>query len=456
MPSLPDVPIPLWLSVAGALATVVATVVLIAVRVVELRRSLAGLRREVSELREGQKVLIAQGSQLSLTVAAASTLSVERYRLAERSVSVEGRAELLFEGYPADARTIRQPYVLAHVDLRNTGQRPVDVLACLVSGRVITDAAWPGLGRDGREVGWDTLAHAYWDAEGALLAGLSTTGNMFASRGQLLRLDPDESESLLRLDAVIDVGALLDIGRINLLYKIFVVVLGHPVVIDPQGRRANELKEQLALLPHQHLRRWRCIQYSLSNLNRFPFRLALDAVEDPHARDPLGYIATPTGWRCFLLHHWDFEQLRDKAPTGAPDPYGDERKERERAGRPWPTISDVSHRIRHEYNVYDPRQRTAESLERAKAYCAEALDPMLQAWRDLNRAIDRCRKAGFSFEQLIQEPPYQQRWQALLEEGYVLSHWWGGNLEAVDELAPERYSARIKYALATIEAPGHS
>lgn len=54
----------------------------------------------------------------------------------------------------------------------------------------------------------------------------------------------------------------------------------------------------------------------------------------------------------------------------------------------------MSHRIRQEFNVYDPRKRTPEGLDEAKAYCLGALDPMGRAWRGLNRAIDRCHNPG--------------------------------------------------------------
>jgi hypothetical protein len=321
--------VPGWLGPATAVVAFVAALVLVITRLAQLRREIVGLEEKIG-------IVFQSPLQVGLLE---SVLAVQRYRLAERSVAVEANAELIFQGHPAEPTTLGQVYLVGHVDLTNTGDRPVDVLACLVAGREVDNAQFSGLGREGREVGWDTLAAAPWNDPTSLIPGLSTTGNVFASRGQRLRLDPGETESLLRLDAVTNPRRLLECGRVNLLYKVFTVVLGHPVTLDATGRRVPETSDLLALLSQQEVQRWRSIQYSLQNLNRFPFRLALTDTGDPRAGDPLGTLANTTGWRCFLLHHWDFEQLLDKHPTGAPDPYGDERKARADAGVPWPTIS---------------------------------------------------------------------------------------------------------------------
>jgi hypothetical protein len=214
----------------------------------------------------------------------------------------------------------------------------------------------------------------------------------------------------------------------------------------------SELTQLQALVSRQHTRRWRSIQYTLNNLNRYPFRLALEGASDPYAADPLGRLTTPTRWRCFLLHHWDFEELTGRGPIEAPDPIGAEREQRQRAGEQVPTIEEVSRLIRTRFNVYEPATDAA-SLEGARALCREQLELMVKAWTDLNRTIRHCAEPGIGFARLITESPYRERWQALLNEGYVLAAPSGGDTNTLDPLAYERFSLRTKYVLATVSAP---
>jgi hypothetical protein len=485
MPTLPELSTPTWLAISAGLAGLLGSLLGIVV-------SLVRLRSAIKDLRKGfQEVLVKSGSQLDVSLVR-SALQVQRYRLAQHNLTIEGSVELISHHNPSmadpDERQLAEPYVVARLALTNQGDRPVDLLACLVAGREVSNRSVHGLGLQGGELSWDALVPYYWNdshepshlelgnsmqldgtapgpteaTDPPLFQGISTTGSLFRARSNLIRLDPGECDDLFRMDRLTNVEQLVEADRIHLLYKVFVVVVGYPLHLLEGANTSSELTQLQALVLRQHTRRWRSIQYTLNNLNRFPFRLALEGASDPFASDPLGRLTTPTRWRCFLLHHWDFEELTGRGPAGAPDPVGTEREQLRRNGRPASTIEEVGRDIRERFGVFES-DADAASLEAARALCREKLDLLVRAWDDLNRTIRHCGEPGVGFAQLIKESPYKERWEALLREGYVLTPPNGSDANTLalptssdththtlDPLAFERFSLRTKYVLATI------
>jgi hypothetical protein len=447
------------------------------------------------------------------------TLLVQRRRLNEHNLSVETSAELVYhhEGSLVDGKytpgKAAEPYVAAKLELGNTGDGPMDLLACMVAGRELTNARVRGMGLWGRDVEWDDLQRYFWndsipalarstdpseggvaagdEAASPLFTGISTTKDAPYSRDQLIRLDPGQYEVLDRIDALglplpDGLKPLFQKGHINLVYKVFTVVLGYPLaVIDQQigigpRRRASstDLAKLYALdLARPDFRRWGRVQRALETVNRLAFRLALVGLEreqeeaekkqeeaekrkkkNYYAADPLGRLAYPTPWRCFLLYHWDFDETGDAAPRGALnpvlDPFGDERRKNDRV----PTVEEVSQYVRDEYGVYDPDLTSDENWAKAVQYCRKQLDPLVRAWISLNQVIDYCDQREVGFKNLITDKPYKEskgRWEALEQEGYLLTRVMDSKLQPEDPMALERYHIGTKYVLVTLRAPGH-
>ncbi len=379
------------------------------------------------------------------------------------------------------------------LDLVNVGDSPVDLLACLVAGRELSNARGTTMGAAGRDVRWEELPHYYWnegyslgaaaeqtrggliasapDAHDGIFKGLSTTRNLPYSRYQLIRLDPGEREVLNRIDYVTNLEDLYDRGHVNLVYKVFTITLGYPLT-DLAGRLRDEgasevdtssvaqaLRARELARPNFH--RWARIQRALFLVNRFTFRLALEGREleedgelgKYHSQDPLGRLSEPTAFRCFLLHHWDFSDSGTAAPEGAPDPIGDLRREAGQAGSAFVTTDEAREYIAEHFAIRDPKSNTPENYAQAQTYCRDNLRPFTDVWVRLNEAIHRCYRPNFGFEDLIQEPEYQARCEALKREGYVLTRYPETSPEPVETTAIERFNMRTKYVLVTVSTP---
>lgn len=413
---------PAWVGLIASVAAVLSGLAVLAYNVARLVNQVRGLEEKVN-------------AQISGNLTLQGGVTVRSDELAQHQVAVGFSLHLLT--HPSD-----QPYLACQLDLTNSGPRPTDLVACLVAGREIHQPQFTGLGREGREVEWDALRTSYWNVPGALFHGLSTTGNLFKSRSQLVRLDPGEREELLRLDAVADPELLAQEHELHLIYKLFIAV--RPAL--PGTPLSNE-----------HHRRWRSIQYTLSNLNRFPFRLALAGSEKSPGEllsgDPLGLVASQTGWRCFLLHHWDFEELHGKGPEGADDPFGQARR-----GGNVPTLSQVSAEIQQRFGVYDPATSTPEALEKAAAYAASELTLLVEAWRGLLATYRRASERGVGWGGLIAQKPWLDRWQTLAQEGYLFRPAEESSppqpaRDRLDPFAQERFAVRTKYVLRRVTVP---
>jgi hypothetical protein len=363
----------------------------------------------------------------------------------------------------------------------------VDLLCCMAAGRELSNMGTRihSMGAAGREVRWEDLPHFYWDegfgsgaesdetspvlrAEGFLFRGISTTKNLPYSRYQLIRLDPGESEVLNRIDFVTDLHEFVQRAGINLVYKLFVVALGYPLgdiarqlglsplgPDTPAGARPLYLQE----LARPDFHRWARVQRALFLINRFTFRMALEGLELEagapgcySSYDPLGRLCEPVAFRCFLLHHWDFDEEGDAAPEGAPDPVGDTRRRNKSAGSPIETTDDVRAHLQEHLGIDDPRSNDGADYAGARAYCRDQLGVLTEAWVKLVTAIERCYQAGFTFKDLISSGEYKDRWRALQKEGYLFTYLSDTAETPVEPEAIERFSMRTKYMLVNVGA----
>jgi hypothetical protein len=410
---------------------------------------------------------------------------VERRRLSERNLDVQASADLFHRhvGSP-DGKHIGEPvnpFVVAQLELKNIGDGPIDLLACMVAGRELTDDKFP-LATQARDVAWDDLLHFFWDendpvddtGQVPLFRGISTTKNITYSPDQLVRLDPRQREELIRIDAVINLPRLYEQGHMNIEYKIFTVALGYPLAAlrgpnkyDAADQRSRLYSLELARPDYS---RWAHVERALDTINRYTFRLALEELEvevkantkpeatppNYYVRDPLGRLADATAWRCFLLHHWDFDERGDAVPLGTPNLAAP----LQLALKNMKSIDTVKEEIGSKYHIYDPNTQQApdysQRLAGARRDCRQALDPLVKAWIALNETIDRCNAIGYGFKQLItKDPEHKARWEALQAEDYLLSDVREEKISPHDPLAVERYAIRTKYVLVTLKAPGH-
>jgi hypothetical protein len=241
-----------WIAIGGGLVGLLGSLLGVVISIVRLRSAIKDLQRGF------QEVLIKSGSQLDVSLVQ-SALQVQRYRLAQHNLAIEGTVELIshcdLSIAELEEQQLAESYVAARLALTNQGDRPVDLVACLVAGREVSNRLVGGLGLQGGELGWDTLVPYYWNDSDEpsrlalrvnpqsveiaadhpttttppLFRGLSTTGSLFRARSNLIRLDPGERDDLFRLDRLTNVKQLVDVGRIHLLYKVFLVVVGYPL-----------------------------------------------------------------------------------------------------------------------------------------------------------------------------------------------------------------------------------
>jgi hypothetical protein len=367
-------------------------------------------------------------------------VAVSRDIKAQHQVRVGTTVQLLTHEH---VHASEAPLVSCEVRITNQHQRPVDLVTCLVAAREIDSWRRPGLGRNGRGLLWEDLLRSYWNQHqpGSLFSGLSTVANVFQARQHLVRLDPGEYDTLLRLDAVTDLDQFLRQQRIHLLYKLFSVV----VVAEPGATLTNEQSA-----------RWQSLQYTLDTLGRAPFRLALHGAEqasraqgkpqDLHARNPLNRLTSATGWRCFLLHHWDFEQEPGHAPKGAPDPFGGRRQQLHQS------ILAISDELARAYGPTGGLGNIpAGEFNDLGAYCYSQLQTDVDAWRGLLDTIDHCYERNVGWHNLIKEKDYKPRWDALVKEGYLAVADPGLPADA-DPYLLERFVTRIRYELTSVDA----
>ncbi len=240
--------------------------------------------------------------------------------------------------------------------LENVGEGSVDILACLVAAREL-ERVGEGVVSAGRDVQWDDLTTHYWtgDPVTCLSPGLSTTKHIVYAQDALARIKSRSHKTLARIDQIRERP---EQQYLYLLYRVFVA-----------ARRSSRSAEDYQA--------WASLQRALLNVNTPAFRAV--AGED----DPLGYAATPDGWRLFLHFH---ERLADpKLPRL--------RAEADRA----------------ELAIVDPQERRhneAAHEAEIQAYCEKALLP---TWKRFRAEYDRMQKDETGFEALLDDRAFRSR-----------------------------------------------
>jgi hypothetical protein len=359
--------------------------------------------------------------------------AIEERRLTEVNLVVKNAIQLTSPSAQAAQET---PFVIFRVPVENIGDGPVDILASLVSSRVLSSKFKQGIGLRSRDVEWSDYEAFFWDhpdssQERALFAGISTTKNMVGSADHLIRLAAKEQATLRRIDAVNSVEMLKRRSPIYLMYRVFLVARGYPLgeilrqlgggLPDPT-QTVNIEQLNFRALAQPNTERWRKVQEAILNINRLAFRLATGE------RDPLGLITEPDAWRFFLLHHEDFADsviLPNKVTLGK-------------------TMQEI-------WSRFYPDSRLSLDFpadgvtQQARAYYQHELATVMHQWEMLKRAIKDSKEydpnrgysdAGFmpltvSAQRRIPregypmrvhtDPFYRDRWLKFLREGYLVS-----------------------------------
>jgi hypothetical protein len=347
-------------------------------------------------------------------------LAMEARRLGEANVVATSSLTLI------PAREGR-PFLLFRLPLSNEGDGPVDVLASLVSARVLSSTYTRGIGLRGRDVEWGDYQAYYWAEQSAssAFAGISTTKNMLARPTHFIRLAPKEQGSLRRIDAVNGVQTFQESAPHYLMYRAFLVIRGYPLgeIMSQLGGDSADAKQttssdqvQFEAIAQPNYARWRQVQEALFNLNRLAFRIA------SQERDPLGDLTDQDAWRFFLLFHDRFanESVGD-AVVQATD-------------RIWSTYGGLE---------LPPNFQTENRFTQVQTECRALLEPMMNDWDHLKRLIRECkdyrRGKGYSGfgdpsqfpakaleegypARVHQDPVCRDRWLRLRDEGYLISH----------------------------------
>jgi hypothetical protein len=406
---------------------------------------------------------------------------IQKRRLAENNLEVQVKAEILYHhGAPPSNGNYRvgpatEPYLVATLDTSNIGDGPIDLLACLVAGRELSTKNDMGMGRQGRDVVWTRLVTYNWNdpfppfdqSPTPLFRGLSTSKLVVYDPDHLMRLDAGEHQFLTRIDYLENLPKLYELGHVNLVYRIFTVVIGYP--LDLFLSLNGDRKEAHGPLASPDFHRWARIQHALATINHFPFRLALEKLQDEkkqegdatdyYAYDPLGRLADPIAWRCFLIFHEDFdERLRSE------DTFTQLRKKLQ-------SVQDGATET-----VYDPIHGL-ETRRKAQDVCRAELAHLMTVWEDLIKTIEYCSQPNMGFMRLVNGPDEtrdtskarlqalcRKRWERLRREGYLYRPHAAkakpqGDQDDLDLRALwdiERFKMQTRYVIVTLKAPGHA
>ncbi len=237
--------------------------------------------------------------------------------------------------------------------LENVGEGTVDVLGCLVAARELEQQG-EGVISGGRDAQWDDLTTHYWDAaDDTLSPGLSTTKHTVYAQDALARIKAKSRKTLARIDQVREYPNAPDV---YLLYRVFVV-----------ARRSTRNPDDV--------RDWMALQRALLNVNAPAFRAA------SQEHDPLGYAATPDGWRLFL-HYYD----------GLADPK-------------LPLLRAAADR--EEQALREPAQRAEAILRHAEELRAYAEKNLLPTWKRFRDDFDRMMQSPDGFASLMRQGSFR-------------------------------------------------
>ncbi len=335
---------------------------------------------------------------------ARDTFGIERRRLTEVNLKVDYDLAL----------TVPQPggtsgetaYLSLRLPIQNIGDGPVDLLAVLTSGRLLSPTYRPGVGSRSRDVEWSDFQPFYWNDERAndVFVGISTTKNTISRAEDFTRLAARESGTLRRIDAVNDMAALMKRDDLLLRHRVFVVARGYPLgeILRQLGGgppdpavsvEQGSLQFQTLAVPLYQ--RWQTVQQALINLNRFVFRIAIfDPAKPEQSGDPLGFLTEPDAWRIFLLYHWEFVNEATTAPKEYRKSKAFTAKERVHLPNFTQIIDDLTQAVKEHYPdlILPPdwlEQRA--TVAKVQQMCLEKLAPFVEIWNHMRATIDACR-----------------------------------------------------------------
>lgn len=257
-------------------------------------------------------------------------------------------------GSAAPDTTLTQ-FSIFRLEIENIGAGPVDIWGCLVAARELNAGdhreSWGG------NIEWNDLDPYYFDTLNpafAPLAGISNTRHIVYSQEDYVTLDPNEKDTLTRIDRIEPVTSYR-----TLLYRVFLVGRGY-------GGNVMEKRDIFA---------WQRLQQALFNISGPSFRILFD--ED----DPLDLVADRDGWRCFMLYHMAFtDDARDK--------------------KGWTYIDYLNAKLEGSWGA-------AVTEEQVREYCREQLagvaDHWRRHWEAFHQAVAECKRLPNGFADLLAE-----------------------------------------------------
>jgi hypothetical protein len=127
------------------------------------------------------------------------------------------------------------PFVFSNIKIKNVGDGPVDIVASLMSARIVSGKYHIGAGLRGRNPGLDDFESLFWNHANpqGLFTGISTTQDMTIGPDYFLRLAPHEDGVLSRIDAVNNIPLLISRSPLYTIYRLFLVTRSYPLVLSP-------------------------------------------------------------------------------------------------------------------------------------------------------------------------------------------------------------------------------
>ncbi len=344
---------------------------------------------------------------------ARDTFGIERRRLTEVNLKVDYDLQFspVQHGLLSNSQSV---FLSMRLPIQNIGDGPVDILAMLVTGRLLSAEEKPGIGARSRDVEWNDFQTLYWNSPrlDTLFVGISTTKNTIAKADDFNRLAAKENGVLRRLDAVENIDALLQREDVLMRHRVFVVARGYPLgeILRQLGGgppdpsvNVQQGSLQFQTLAEPNYLRWQTVQQALINLNRFVFRIAIYNPADPEeSGDPLGFLTEPDAWRIFLLYHWDFVDAASTAPasyqmasskTQRPSQQSENRPDRKNFTD---IIQKLTDRVKQDDLYPDLRlppgwHTDRDRIKKAREICQRELADFILVWEHMRAVIEACR-----------------------------------------------------------------
>ncbi len=344
---------------------------------------------------------------------ARDTFGIERRRLTEVNLKVD--YDLHFSPVQHGLlSTSRSVFLSLRLPIQNIGDGPVDILAMLVTGRILSAEEKPGIGARSRDVEWSDFQTLYWNSprSDTLFVGISTTKNTIAKADDFNRLAAKENGVLRRLDAVENIDALLQREDVLMRHRVFVVARGYPLgeILRQLGGgppdpsvNVQQGSLQFQTLAEPNYLRWQTVQQALINLNRFVFRMAIyDPANPEESGDPLGFLTEPDAWRIFLLYHWDFVDAASTAPASyqAAMPEAQRAHPHSQNGPQLQNFTDIIQKltdlVKQDDMYPDLRLPSGwhtdlDRIKKVRELCQRELADFILIWEHMRAVIEACR-----------------------------------------------------------------